>query len=58
MRCRKCYWFVKTTMSTFLVKGVKVTRQTIVCGFNKKPYDDMDHTLFVHEDKKHKVRRF
>ena len=50
MRCKKCNWFIKTTISTYIVKEKKVTRQTTICGFNKRPYDDMQHNLMTYNE--------
>jgi hypothetical protein len=44
-QCKKCSWYIKTTFRTYTVKGKKVSRQTTICGFNKRPYDDMSHSL-------------
>jgi hypothetical protein len=48
MRCKKCEWYVRTTVSTYTIDERKVTRQTTVCGFNKKFYSDMAHNLLVY----------
>jgi hypothetical protein len=52
MRCKKCNWFVKKTVSSYILGGKKITRQTTICGFNKKPYSDMTHNLFVYSSEK------
>jgi hypothetical protein len=46
--CKKCEWYVKTTVSTYISNQKSVTRQTTVCGFNKRFYSDMTHNLSVY----------
>jgi CDGSH-type Zn-finger protein len=49
MKCKRCQWFIKQTSCTFLVLGKKKTARATVCGFNKKPYCDMAHSLMLYE---------
>jgi hypothetical protein len=48
-RCVKCQWFIKKHRSPIIVLGKKKTILMSVCGFNKKPYDDMNHRLTIYE---------
>jgi hypothetical protein len=46
-RCAKCHWFIKNSRATVAILGKKKTVQVTICGFNKKPYDDMRHKLTI-----------
>jgi hypothetical protein len=48
-KCKKCPWFIRQTSCSFIVLGKKKTMRATICGFNKKPYSDMQHTLILHE---------
>ncbi|GHU38823.1 hypothetical protein FACS1894190_01290 [Spirochaetia bacterium] len=43
--CKKCHWFVRTSKTSVMYLGKKKTVSATICGFNKKFYDDMKHTV-------------
>jgi hypothetical protein len=48
-QCRKCPWFIKKNRASIMSMGKKKIVQISVCGFNKKPYDDMGHKLIIYD---------
>jgi hypothetical protein len=47
--CKKCHWFIKNIRTKSNSFGDARMTKSVVCSFNKKPYDDMHHKLFVYE---------
>jgi hypothetical protein len=48
--CAKCQWFIKKNRLSTTVLGKKKTMLTSICGFNKRPYDDMHHRLAMYDN--------
>jgi hypothetical protein len=45
--CKKCQWFVRTAKTSTISFGKKKTVSSTICGFNKRFYDDMKHTVLA-----------
>jgi hypothetical protein len=50
LACKKCHWFIKHSKVSYNFFGQTKVMQSAICSFNKKPYNDMRHKLFIYED--------